>query len=123
MVQLRRNPPSPLNRGKRKSGQHEKHSKYNMSCKLYASDHVLPLSLQRAIHFQQSLRLQLPTPLAQVNNARLQMCDRVHSLSLSPPDPSDTSAPTTDQLATPPLSPRKLSAPSLTGSSKRNVEA
>ena len=27
VVQLRRNPPSPLNKGKRKSAQHEKHSK------------------------------------------------------------------------------------------------
>lgn len=31
VVQLRRNPPSPLNRGKRKSGQHEKHSKFSSS--------------------------------------------------------------------------------------------
>ena len=31
VVQLRRNPPSPLNRGKRKSGQHEKHSKFRSS--------------------------------------------------------------------------------------------
>ena len=27
VVQLRRNPPSPLNKGKRKSGHHDKHSK------------------------------------------------------------------------------------------------
>lgn len=69
VVQLRRNPPSPLNKGKRKSGHHDKHK----------SNPFSTIS---------------PSPTA-------------NSIG------SDTSAPNAEQLATPPISPRKLSAPAL----------
>ena len=45
VVQLRRNPPSPLNRSKRKSGQHEKHSEWMISFNVCAKMCQWPLSL------------------------------------------------------------------------------